>query len=224
MDENQERWEKLSNLPDEYERNPAISARAIAEIQARQPKKKGWLFKNWKAGTACAASVLLVLAIGIPVYKHFQAPPTTTVFYYGAEEVVSEEVDAASFVLEHNLSVCYYDGSLDIRTQIAKIESTKENAYLVQDIFNFENLDQVNFKAIIKKNATFDFYNGFSRLEKTTVVNTINVQYSSTTIMPTNKENVFAKFTYQSVDYYLEILTYNQAEESIATYVNMLIG
>ena len=38
------------------------------------------------------------------------------------------------------------------------------------------------------------------------------------------QKQVYAKFTYESIDYYLEITTTGEAEAKIEQYVNMLIG
>ena len=72
-------------------------------------------------------------------------------------------------------------------------------------------------------NADFDFEETFPKTEHEVTVSGIKVDYKSTSVENTIKKEILAKFTYQSLDYYLEIVTEGEVEAKIEQFVNLLI-
>jgi hypothetical protein len=72
--------------------------------------------------------------------------------------------------------------------------------------------------------ADFDFEETFPKTEHEVTVSGINIDYATKAEVGTGKQEIQAKFTYESVDYYLELTTAGEAEAKIEQYVTMLIG
>ena len=66
-----------------------------------------------------------------------------------------------------------------------------------------------------------DFFEGF--VEEVINLN-ISVTYKVKEEIDSPNKDIRAKFTYESVDYYLELTTAGEVEAKIEQYVNMLIG
>lgn len=226
MDKKKGNWEKLIDLPEEYSANSDLAAKAIETIQAKQKKPKNWFLKSWKYIAACTATCVLALCIGLPIYNAFREPQ---IVYYETSEIVYEMVsDPRSFVEEHQLNINYFDFST-AKTQCATIKSTGEFAFLMQDMLYMDDVgfDKVSLKVVLKKNAKFDFYGSFSALDQTVIIQNISVQYGISEVIDVSEsnENTFlAKFTYEQIDYYLEITTEREVLEGLELYIDMLIA
>lgn len=223
MSQGKSKWEEFIEISEDY---PCadLAERAIQEIKAREETKKNrWIVRYWKPIAVCAATFIIGIGVGLPVYHALNTP---TMVYYETDDLKFKQVhDVNLFFEENELSVCYYDTSI-ATTQCAIIKDTDEIAFLVQDVFNITDVgfDTVNLISVVKENAQFDFCDKFSEIEETMVVDNIMVSYQVIQNMGMTESQVFAKFTYQDVEYYMEILTECEAEESIGTYVSMLIG
>ena len=74
MSEKKDNWERLMNIPDDYEYDPEIAQRAIEQIErekAEKQAKKAWWKKQWKPLAISLAACAVALAVFIPVYHSF---------------------------------------------------------------------------------------------------------------------------------------------------------
>ncbi len=224
MDEHNEQWEKLISMPEEYEHNPSLAERALAEFdESKAQAKKPWFKAHWKKLVACAASLVLLVGIGIPVYNNLTTPPP--VVYYGDTDLVFDDIsDVSTFVTEKGLPVRYFDVPR-VQAQSGTIKETGKVALLYQKLVYISEtgFDKIELNVLLEKNLTLDFQKEYSRFESKVQVEGIEVEYKMST---TNNglEGIFAKFSYENADYYLEVVTASEPEACIRTYVGMLIG
>ena len=74
MSEKKDNWERLMNIPDDYEYDPEIAQRAIEQIErekAEKQAKRAWWKKQWKPLAISLATCVVALAVFIPVYHSF---------------------------------------------------------------------------------------------------------------------------------------------------------
>ncbi len=226
MDKGQKQWEALINMPDEQERNPALVQRAIAEIQQSQAEpKKSWFARKWKSIASCAAAVVVTatvaLCIGIPLLNKNAAPE---IVYYERKDISYANVENVdTFIAEKGVDILHFDNALS--TQSAIITQTGELAFLEQDTFqmNETSFDKVLLRSVVKKNVELVFAESYKNLPETHTLETISIKYQINE-RPTNDRQVFAKFTYEQVDYYLDIVTELDGVEQLEVYVRMLLG
>ncbi len=219
-----EKWDKLINMPENSETNTNLAKNAIKQIQGKKDlSKKNWFGLYWKRIVACAVSLVLGIGIGIPIYKALNTP---NVIYYETEDIEYSKVENISnFVVENGLSICFYNTSTT-KTQCAIISKTGEVAFIVQDMLYIGAMgfDKVNLKSVIKQGVKFDFFDAFSGLTNDIAVENISIQYTYR-IKENNIENqILAKFNYQNINYYLDIVTEGEPQDCIETYVSMLVN
>ncbi len=215
-------WEKLIELPQEYEVNPNLAKNAIAQIQAEQqkPRVSWWVRYRKKLACVLGACVLIVAAF-IPVYRFLSTPE---IVYYADEKLTVENVDnVSSFVNENALSVCYFDTQTTV-SRYGVIAETGELAYLWQNMLYIDNgeFDKVYVYAVVMQNATFSFEEDYQNFNSTTAYQEISVSYNMV-VDDNDKSSVLAKFTADGVKYYLEIQTSGDAETKVLQYVAMLL-
>lgn len=239
MSKKKDNWERLMNIPDEYEYDPEIAQRAIEQIErekAEKQAKKAWWKKQWKPMAISLASCAVALAVFIPVYHSFfqsqlEVPPdssseNSSTIYYDEESITLNPIsDVANYVQTQGLALKYYDYPTTIN-HCALITETNEFAFLRQEMLYIgaDGFDQVNLWSVVMTDADFDFEETFPKTEHEVTVSGIKVDYATKTELNSLERNIQAKFIYQSVDYYLEIVTEGEAEAKIEQYVNMLIG
>lgn len=239
MSEKKDNWERLINIPDEYEYDPEIAQRAIEQIErekAEKQVKKVWWKKQWKPMAISLATCAVALAVFIPVYHSFfqsqlEVPPnsssenSSTVYYDEASITLNEVADVANYVQTQELNLKYYNYPT-VTTLGAVITETKEFAFLSQKMVyvGTDGFDQVKLNSVVMTDAEFDFEKFFDDVNKEIAVSNINVDYMIIEEYNSAQKQIYAKFTYESVDYYLELTTAGEAEKKIEQYVNMLIG
>ncbi len=224
MDKDNKQWEKLISLPEEYEQNPELVEKAIAEIQSSKMQvKKNWFELHWKKVVACAASVALAIGVGLPLYKKVTAPPP--VVYYAASDLITEDVlDVSTFVTEKELQVGFFNVPT-VQTKAGAIKETEKIAVLNQKLVYISEtgFDQIEFNVVLEKNLTLDFYEEYGKLQDEVTVGVIEVDYK-TKITDNGLQQIFAKFTHENADYYLDVITQSEPTSCINTYVTMLVG
>lgn len=238
MSEKKDNWERLISIPDEYEYDPEIAQRAIEQIErekAEKQAKKAWWKKQWKPMAISLASCAVASAVFIPVYHSFfqsqwEAPPdsgsgnSSTIYYDDNDITFTIITDVSTYVQEHSLTLKYFNYQTAI-THAAVITDTNQFAYIEQEMLYIgaDGFDQVNLWGVVMADADFDFEGFFSYLDKEVTVSDIKVNYMTRAELDSLERNIQAKFTYQSVDYYLEIVTEGEAEAKIEQFVNLLI-
>ncbi len=225
MDKGQEQWDRLVNLPEEYEVNPSIAQRAIEELSAQPAEpKKGWFARQWKAIVGVAAVAVLLVGIGIPIYNKLSTPQ---IIYYEKNDVVYADLEnPTAFVNEKGLNILYFDSALSIVSQSATIVETGEFAFLEQETLHMtENgfFDKVVLRSVAKQKAEFSFYQMYTDLTEIQSVRDLSISYALTERVNTGNTQVLARFTYQNAEYFLDITTEEDGVRQLETYVSMLL-
>ena len=239
MSKKKDNWERLMNIPDDYEYDPEIAQRAIEQIErekAEKQAKKDWWKKQWKPMAISLATCAALIAVFIPVYHSFfqsqlEVPPnsgsenSSTVYYDENKLTFVAVTDVATYVQEQGLELKYFSYPT-VETNSAWISDANEFAFLKQEMLyiGVDGFDQVHLWSVVMTDADFDFEEFFNEADKEVTVLEIKVDYMIIEEYNSAQKQVYAKFTYESIDYYLEITTTGEAEIKIEQYVNMLIG
>lgn len=239
MSEKKDNWERLMNIPDDYEYDPEIAQRAIEQIEREKAEKqarKAWWKKQWKPMAISLATCAVALAVFIPVYHSFfqsqlEVPPnsgsenSSTVYFDDNEITFTKITDVSTYVQEQNLAVSFFDYQT-VTTYTAVITDSNEFAFLKQEMLYIgaDGFDQVHLWSVVMTDAEFDFEEFFNDSNEEITISSINVDYITTSKENEIEKDIYAKFTYESVDYYLEITTEGEAETKIEQFVTMLIG
>ena len=239
MNEEKDNWEELKNLPDDYEYDASIAQRAIERIQqekARKSNKEGWWRKHWRPMAVSLATCAVIVGVGIPVYHslfnpNIEVPPvnssenSSTVYYDENHLTVNPITDVGLFVQEQALNFKFftYPNTMNYG---AVITNTGEFAYLRQEMLYIgaDGFDQVKLWSEVLTSANFDFEDTFKGLDNLLILTDVTINYHGQEEVGTGKKEIRAKFTYESVNYYLEIITAGETETKIEQYVNLLIG
>lgn len=238
MSEKKDNWEKLNELPEKYAHDSSIAQRAIQQIERekleKQQKKLGWTVQ-WKRTALALATFSIVLAVFLPVYFFVIQPglnPDTgnssgnsAIYYEEKQLTISPVADVSSFVQENQLSIKYFNYPT-ASSHSAFVTDTNVFAYLKQQMLYIgaDGFDHVYLHAVAMTDADFDFEKSFDYIDKETTISNIFVEYKTKIEAGTADKNIRAKFTYESAEYYLEIITAGDAETKIAEFVTMLIG
>ena len=226
MDDKENKRDRLLNMPQEYEQNPETVQRVIREAMAKKAVRKTSRFDmHWKKIVVGAASLVLAVGIFLPVYFSLRKPQVEVVYYESTMVELVELSDMDAFVAENDITANYFTYQT-VKNQYAKVTESGAIAYLMQDMvyMNSNGLDVVNMKAVVLKNSEFEFEKNFLRTEREVEVGEITVNYFYKAETTNEKINIFAKFDYEDVKYYLEIDTKNEAEAALEQYVTMLLG
>ena len=228
MEDKKNKRDRLLNMPAEYEQNPEIAQSVIREMQAKKNERKGaWFFEKWKKLAISAASLVLAVGIFLPVYFSLNKTPTDDVVYYAPTSITLAVVsDLDAFVQENNVQANYFTYQT-AQNKCAKVTETGAIAYLMQDMvyIGANGFDVVNMKAVVLPNSEFEFEKGFEPCNRIVTIKQINVSYIYDSKDIENKINIFAKFSYEDVKYYLEIETKNlDVENALEQYVTMLLA
>lgn len=217
MINNQDNWEKITNLADEYDPKPDLANDAILKLNQRESTVK--YKKILPIGCIVALLLLIVTAVLLLSFCN----KSNDVLFLSDNDLSATRVEnIEKFVEERNLNI-YFDNSPNCETQSVVINSDQRLAYIEQKYYfiGAESFENVNLK-IILINATYDFSRTFMVLDKTIQVNNIDINYD---IVSRNSVNtVYAKFTNDKVDYFLEILNVSNAETTLNGVVLSLIN
>lgn len=227
MEDKKNKRDRLLNMPEEYEQNPAIVQSVIRELQAKEnARKKRWFFAQWKKLAISAASLVLAVGIFLPVYFSLKTPTNDIVYYEPTAITLDEVFDLDAFVQENNVQANYFTYQT-AQNKCAKVTETGAIAYLMQDMvyIGANGFDVVNMKAIVLPNSEFEFEEVFARIDMEFHLEQTKINYSYTINSGNNKINILAKFFYENVKYYLEIETKNlDVENVLEQYVTMLLA
>ena len=251
MDEKKDNWERLQNLSDDYEYDPSIAQRAIETIEQQKKEKatkKDWFLKRWKPMAISLATCVAVLAVAIPVYhslfsSHIEDPSasqsssssdlgpgdssssSSNVYYEENQLTVNPVEDVKAYVQEQALNFKFFDYSNTINYS-AVVTDTNEFAYLKQEMLYIgaDGFDQIKSWSVVLTEAEFNFEKSYEENNQIFTVNGISVNYKMTEEIGAGKKDIWAKFTYEDVEYYLELTTAGETEAKIEQFVTMLIG
>ncbi len=232
------KWEKLTELPEEYQVNPDLARNAIQAIQqeqAQKAQKQSWWKLHWKKMVYGVVACAVCVGIFVPVYNAYirpapilssssSSPITPPPVYYADEKVITEKIqDVNAFLAEKQLTIHYFSTPMTT-SHVGIIAETQAFAYLYQqlvymDTMGFEN---IGLYAIALPNSEFEFEKNYNDIQNSVVYDNLTIIYGQKTSGVDNSI-VLAKFTYDNVRYYLEIQTTGQAEAKVLQYVQLLL-
>lgn len=223
MNEKKDKWEQLTEIPQDYEVNPDLIKKAESAMrQERRTNRRNVHVWQTVAGSLAACCLLLIM---IPAFRSLGngpiTPPdssssSTEERYFDEGSITKEEADIIEVVEANHLQIKYYNDET-VTSQIWKIKDTDELAIIYQSMFCFDTWDTVALMISLKPNDKFECFLAFEELNEATSVSNIPVQYLI------KDKKIRAKFVYEGFPYYLEIKT-EDATGKIEKYVNMLIS
>ena len=217
-----DKWDKLTNLVNEYECVEGLDKKAIEQIKESQ-KQNGKKSFSWKAFSLGSVAVILAFAIALPIYFSLKSKTNEVRYYDDANIVVTETTDLANQIVQNNVNVKSLDliNSVD---QIAKTIDTNEFAYFVQKgiYINNDSFDQIELRVAVLKNAKFNFEQNYenSSYNLEIEITGIKVLYQYNNELLENK--IIMRFEYNYNRYYLEIITGANVEQTVEFYVTLL--
>ena len=229
MNEKKDKWEQLTEIPQDYEVNPDLIKKAESAMrQERRTNRRNMHVWQTVAGSLAACCLLLIM---IPAFRSLGngpiTPPdssssSTEERYFDDGSIIKETADITEVVEINELDIRYFTDK-SVKTQVAKIKETDELAIVLQDMFYIDMqagyMDTVTLMISLKPNDKFEAFVLYENLSENMSVSDIAVQYS----VQKEEKKVRAKFVYEGFPYYLEIKT-EDATGKIEKYVNMLIS
>lgn len=229
MNEKKDKWEQLTEIPQDYEVNPDLIKKAESAMrQERRTNRRNVHVWQTVAGSLAACCLLLIM---IPAFRSLGngpiTPPdssssSTEERYFDDGSIIKETADITEVVESNDLDIRYFTDK-SVKTQVAKIKETDELAIVLQDMFYIDMqagyMDTVALMISLKPNDRFEVFSDFDVLTDSMSLEDISIQYS----IQQEEKRVKAKFVYEGFPYYLEIKT-EDATGKIEKYVNMLIS
>lgn len=215
-----DKWDKLTNLVNEYECVEGLDKKAIEQIKESEEKKNKKKF-SWKTFSLGTVAIVLAFAIALPIYFSLKNKTPEVRYYDDANITVTETTDLANEIAQNNVGAKKLDLVNSIE-QVAKTVETNEFAYFVQNgmYIKTNGFDKIELRVAVLKNAEFDFEQNYTNLLMEVNVDNIKVVYS--VIYDTMNNIIRMKFEHNGFKYYLEITTTGDVEETVKFYVSLL--
>lgn len=220
MANRQDDWEKLVHMAEEYDPDPDLAKGAVRELE-RPPvkKRKRRSLYRWLSIAACCL-VVVGLSVFLPVYFSSR----NEIIYYSSEDIEMIDVnDVAQFQEEYGLDFKYFSKDIVV-SHAGKITESEEIGYFSQDVFYFSEVgvDTIEVYIVVLPNARFSFLEDYESISDSMTVSDIAVSYYIR--QGENSSVCLAKFSFENVDYYMTITTNNGSADTIANYVELLLG
>lgn len=218
MKKEKDKWEEFKELPEAYETNDNLVPKVKYEIFREKHTKR-----RIRLRAIVASITMCVIGVGVfvPVYLSNHTKEKEEQKYYIESNLENHSIeDIEDFLEKNNFEIVYYTGENIISKSIT-IKKTNELALISQDMIVAEEnfADNVLLKIQLMSDAKFSMFNEFERLNNSCVISDISIEYSVRQV--SRKEQILAKFTYESIPYYLEIQT-DDATGKLEKYINML--
>lgn len=222
MEDKQDLFDKLMQIKDSYEPDPDLANKVIERINQREatvafkePAPKWFWFAL--VGIIVAAAVVF-----LSVYLTRTTDIKITI--YSAESIqVNELENLESFVSENNLEINYFKDET-ATNKIARVIENNNLAYIEQDLvcIGDTGFDFLNLKAVLLKNAEFEFYTSYGSLTNSIILEDIDIQYAI--LEETTNVRIYARFEYETNAYFLEIRTNDSGTAVLEKYVSQLLN
>ena len=215
-----DKWDKLTNLVDEYECVEGLDKKAIEQIKENEENKNKKKFSR-KAFSWGTVAVVLAFAIALPIYFSLKDKTPEVRYYDDANITITETTDLANEIVQNKVGAKKLELINSIE-QVAKTVETNEFAYFVQNGFYVtqNGFEKVVMYVVVLKNAKFDFEQSYTDLLTELEVNNIKIVYA---ISNDSLSNIIKmKFEYNGYKYYLQITSGGDVEETIKFYVSLL--
>lgn len=217
MINNQDNWEKITNLTNEYEPELDLANDVILKLNQRESTVK--FKKASSVWVIVAICFVLVVAIFIGVFINKN---NNKLYLKDNDLSIVKVEDVNKFVAENKLDI-FYNNSPNCNTQSVFIDSDQRLAYIEQSYYfmSEDGFEFVNLK-IVFIDAVYNFSENFTLLSKATQVADIDINYD--TILSDSGNNVYAKFSINKVGYYLEINDVANIEITLSGIILSLIN
>lgn len=218
MKQEKDKWEEFKELPEAYETNDDLVPKVKYEIFREKHIKRQI---HWRPIVASITICVIGVGIFVPVYLSNHTNEKDEQKYYIESNLENHSIeDIEDFVEKNSFEIVYYTGENIISKSIT-IKETNEIALISQEMAIIdENLvDNIQLQIQLIPDAKFSMFNEFEELAESCVISDISIEYSVKQI--SRKEQILAKFTYESIPYYLEIQT-DDATGQLEKYINML--
>lgn len=222
MEDKQDLFDKLIQIKDSYEPDPDLAKKVLEKINQREstvafkePAPKWFWFAL--VGILVAAAVVF-----LSVYLTRTTDIKITI--YSAESIQVDELEnLESFVSENNLEFNYFKAEI-ATNKVARVIENNILAYIEQDLVcvGDTGFDFLNLKAVLLKNAEFEFYSNFKTLDKSFIINEISIRYSEYERL--EDKMVYANFDFKDNSYFLEINTNDGGTAVLEKYINQLLN
>lgn len=221
MDDKQNLSDKLLQINESYEPDPNLASRAIEKINQREATV---MFKRpaykWVWYSMCGF-LLIVIVVFLSVYLTKNYFKLTI---YSADKIELEKInEMENFCIENNLSFRYFKNEGAINS-IAKIKGTGAFAYITQsfDDIGEAGFDKIELNVVLLQNAEFEFYSSFKELSAEITYFNICVSYSIYDQI--DGSNIYAKFIFKDLQYFLEIHTRDSGTAVLEKYIYKLLN
>lgn len=222
MNKEKNSWDKLINLPDEYQTNPDLAENAISKIKVNEKTNVKRKRKSlWVSIAASFAACLVCLSVFLPIY--LTPDGGNEVLYYSSESIAFSPIENINeFVSQNNLDILYFDNELTTNHSAHSIKDNKLVFINQSTVFIGESdIDIVTTKIVVLKDADFYFSADYKSLSESIKINEITVYY----FIPDNPEQLCRiNFKFNNVIYFMDIDSGNSSIETIEKYVTLLLG
>lgn len=217
MINNQDNWEKITNLTDEYDPEPDLASDVILKLNQRESTVK---FK--KVLPVWGIAILCLVVVAFILIYCFYNKKSDTLFLSNNDLSATKVEDIDKFVEDRSLNI-FYNNSPNCNTQSVVINSDQRLAYIEQNYYyiSAEGFEEVNLK-IVLVNAIYSFSESFNLLNEQIKVESINLNYNN--VSGTTNNSLYAKFVIDKVEYYLEIKNVSDAETTLSGVILSLIN
>ena len=215
-----DKWDKLTNLVNEYECVEGLDKKAIEQIKENEEKKSKKKF-SWKTFSLGTVAIVLAFAIALPIYFSLKNKTPEVRYYDDANITVTETTDLANEIVQNNVGAKKLD-LINSLNQVARTVESNEFAYFTQKGFyiNENGFDEVLLYVVVLKNAEFDFEQSYMDLVTELEVNSIKINYIGLEVSLNNI--IRMKFEHNGYKYYLDITSGGDVEETVKFYVSLL--
>lgn len=215
-----DKWDKLTNLVNEYECVEGLDKKAIEQIKESEEKKSKKKFP-WKTFSLGTVAIVLAFAIALPIYFSLKNKTPEVRYYDDANITITETAELANEIAQNNVGAKKLDLVNSIE-QVAKTVETNEFAYFVQKgmYIKTNGFDKIELRVAVLKNAEFDFEQSYTDLLTEFNVDNIKVNYMS--LEKSMNKIIRMKFEHNGYKYYLDITSGGDVEETIKFYVSLL--
>lgn len=218
MKNEKDKWEEFKDLPETYETNDNLVPKVKYEIFREKHTKRRI---HWQAIVASITICAVGVGIFVPVYLSNYTNEKEEQKYYIDSNLENHSIeDIEDFVEKNNFEIVYYTGENIISKSIT-IKETNELAIIFQELDVIEEnfVDNVQLKIQLMSDCKFDMLQLYDKVDQNIYISDIHIQYLINE--GKGKEQILAKFTYESIPYYLEIQT-DDATGKLEKYINML--
>lgn len=219
MKNEKDKWEEFKDLPETYETNDNLVPKVKYEIFREKHTKRRI---HWQAIVASITICAIGVGVFVPVYlSNHTKEGGDEGKYYGENKLIKHPIEnMEEYLAENNLDVLYYTEET-VKSISMSIQGSDELALISQemDVIERDFVDNIQLNIQLMFDAKFSMFNEFEELNNSCVVSDISIEYSVRQI--SRKEQILAKFTYESIPYYLEIQT-DDATGKLEKYINML--